>query len=39
LSPGFLYNWSTYGFATGDYWRIGVTLEDGQTYYVNIGLP
>ena len=24
--------------AGGNYWRIGVTLDDGQTYYVNIGL-
>ena len=22
----------------GNYWRIGVKLDDGQTYYVNIGL-
>jgi len=32
------YNWSTKGFATGFFWRIGVQLDDGQTYYVNIGL-
>ena len=32
------YNWSTKGFATGYYWRIGVTLDDGMTYYVNVGL-
>ncbi|RNE66733.1 OmpL47-type beta-barrel domain-containing protein [Cryobacterium tepidiphilum] len=31
------YNWKT-GNASGNYWRIGVTLDDGQTYYVNIGL-
>ena len=22
----------------GSYWRVGVTLDDGQTYFVNIGL-
>ncbi len=32
------YNWSTKGFAAGYHWRMGVTLDDGQTYYVNIGL-
>jgi hypothetical protein len=34
----YIYNWSTKGFTTGYYWRIGVTLDDGQTYYVNVGL-
>jgi hypothetical protein len=34
----YIYNWSTKGFATGFYWRIGLTLDDGQTYYVYIGL-
>jgi hypothetical protein len=34
----YVYNWNTKGFATGYFWRIGVTLDDGQTYYVNIGL-
>jgi alpha-tubulin suppressor-like RCC1 family protein len=32
------YNWKTKGFAAGFYWRIGVMLDDGQTYYVSIGL-
>ena len=32
------YNWSTKGFATGYFWRIGVAFDDGQTYYVNIAL-
>ena len=32
------YNWGTQSFATGYYWRIGVQLDDGQTYFVNIGL-
>jgi len=33
-----IYNWSTKGLASGFYYRIGVKLDDGQTYYVNIGL-
>jgi hypothetical protein len=32
----YLYNWKT--GTGGNYWRIGVKLDDGQTYYVNIGL-
>jgi CSLREA domain-containing protein len=32
------YSWKTKGFATGYYWRIGVQLDDGQTYFVIIGL-
>ena len=31
-------NWSTKGFTTGYFWHIGVQLDDGQTYYVSIGL-
>jgi hypothetical protein len=34
----YIYNWSTSGYAAGYYWRIGVKLDDGRTYYVNIGL-
>jgi len=34
----YIYNWSTKGLAIGYYHRIGVQLDDGQTYYVNIGL-
>jgi CSLREA domain-containing protein len=34
----YVYNWSTKGFASGFYWRIGVQLDDGQIYYVTIGL-
>jgi hypothetical protein len=34
----YIYNWSTKGFTAGFYWRIGVTLDDGQTYSVNLGL-
>jgi hypothetical protein len=30
------YNWKT--GTGGNYWRIGVKFDDGQTYYVNIGL-
>jgi hypothetical protein len=32
----YIYNWKTSG--GGFYYRIGVTLDDGQSYYVNIGL-
>lgn len=32
------YNWKTKGFAIGFYWRIGVALDDGQTYHVYVGL-
>jgi hypothetical protein len=33
-----IYNWSTKGLQAGYFYRIGVTLDDGQTYYVSIGL-
>ncbi|RYU09636.1 OmpL47-type beta-barrel domain-containing protein [Nocardioides iriomotensis] len=33
----YIYNWKT-DSKGGNYWRIGVTFDDGQTYYVNIGL-
>jgi hypothetical protein len=33
-----IYNWNTKGLPAGYYYRIGVKLDDGQTYYVNIGL-
>lgn len=33
----YIYNWKS-GNAGGNYWRIGVKLDDGQVYYVNIGL-
>jgi len=32
------FNWKTDKTMAGSYWRAGVTLDDGQTYYVNIGL-
>lgn len=35
-SGQYIYNWKT--GTGGHYWRIGVRLDDGQTYYVNIGL-
>jgi hypothetical protein len=30
------YNWKS--LTAGYYWRIGVRLDDGETYYVNLGL-
>jgi len=32
----YIYNWKS--GTGGNYWRIGVALDDGQAYYVNIGL-
>ena len=37
-SRQYIYNWGTKGVKTGYYWRVGVTLDDGETYYVTIGL-
>jgi len=34
----YIYNWSTKGLPAGFYYRIGVRLDDGTTYTVNIGL-
>jgi hypothetical protein len=34
----YIYNWSTKGSTIGYYYRIGVILDDGQTYTVDIGL-
>jgi hypothetical protein len=34
----YIYNWGTAKNNAGNFWRIGVTLDDGQTYVVNIGL-
>ena len=34
----YIYNWSTKGLPPGFYYRIGVRLDDGRTYTVNIGL-
>jgi TRAP-type uncharacterized transport system substrate-binding protein len=33
----YAFNWKS-GSKAGNYWRIGVKLDDGQTYNVNIGL-
>ena len=35
-SQQYIYNWKT--VTGGNYYRIGVSLDDGQTYYVTIGL-
>lgn len=35
-SAQYIYNWKT--GTGGNYWRVGVRLDDGQTYFVNIGL-
>ena len=32
------YNWKTDKSQAGSYWRVGVTLDDGKTYFVNIAL-
>ncbi|MFC7491636.1 MULTISPECIES: OmpL47-type beta-barrel domain-containing protein [unclassified Knoellia] len=32
------YNWKTEKSQSGFYWRVGVALDDGKTYYVNIAL-
>jgi large repetitive protein len=34
----YIYNWNTDKTQAGAYWRIGVTLDDGFTYTVSIGL-
>ncbi|MDT4946579.1 MAG: large repetitive protein, partial [Pseudonocardiales bacterium] len=34
----YIYNWNTSSSQAGSYWRVGVALDDGQTYYVNVGL-
>ena len=38
LAQQYIYNWGTAQNQSGFYWRIGVTLADGQTYYTNISL-
>lgn len=37
-TPQYIYNWGTAKNQAGYYCRIGVKLDDGQVYYVNIGL-
>ncbi len=34
----YVFNWGTAKNGAGFYHRVGVTLDDGQTYHVNIGL-
>ena len=34
----YIYNWNTASTQGGYYWKIGVKLDDGQTYYTEIGL-
>ena len=34
----YTYNWSTKTATAGYYYRVGVKLDDGQTYTVDIGL-
>jgi hypothetical protein len=34
----YIYNWGSDAAGKGSYYRIGVKLDDGQTYFVNIGL-
>ena len=32
------YNWKTDKQQAGYFWRIGVRLDDGETYFVTVGL-
>ena len=32
------YNWQSNKVQAGNYWRIGVRLDDGEIHYVNIAL-
>ncbi len=34
----YIYNWSTKGVTAGFYYKVGVKFDDGQTYYVSLGL-
>jgi hypothetical protein len=34
----YIYNWSTKGMSSGYYYKIGVKLDDGQTYYTYFSL-
>jgi hypothetical protein len=34
----YIYNWGTSKLQANRFWRIGVQLDDGNTYFVNIGL-
>jgi hypothetical protein len=37
-SQQYIYNWQSPKNGVGNVYRIGVTLEDGKSYYVNVGL-
>jgi hypothetical protein len=37
-SQQYIFNWGTARNQANYYWRIGVMFDDGQVYYVNIGL-
>jgi len=37
-SQQYIFNWNTAKNQSGSYWRIGVSLDDGSSYYVSIGL-
>ena len=38
VSDGYMYHWRTTGLPGGSVWRIGVRLDDGRTYTVDVGL-
>ena len=38
LAQQYIYNWNTSSTQTGYYWKIGVRLDDGMTYYTEVGL-
>jgi hypothetical protein len=38
VDHGYHYNWGTPAAGKGYYHRIGVRLDDGQTYFADIGL-
>jgi hypothetical protein len=38
VAAQYIYNWATPSAGQGYYHRIGVTLDDGMTYYANVGL-
>lgn len=37
-SQQYRYTWKTSQTQAGYYWRLGVKLDDGETYYVNVGV-
>jgi hypothetical protein len=38
MDQQYIFNWGTDAAGKASYYRIGVMLDDGQTYFVNIGL-